>query len=810
MSKKHSRKQTADNQHSLPIKPPPVTNAIQISKRRLWLARLILALGMPLLLLGGLELSLRLAGFGYPASFFIPAQIAGHSYFVTNEKFGYRFFPPALARTPLPLRMASPKPASEYRIFLFGESAAQGDPDPSFGAGRYLEVLLRERYPGTDFHVICAAMTAINSHAILPIARECAHRDGDLWIIYMGNNEMVGPFGAATVFGSRAPPRAIVRTALAIKATKIGQAMNALAGKLKKDSSAPKSWSGMNMFKENRLTYDDASRLRAYRNFGANLEDILRAGHSAGVPILLSTVASSLKDCAPFASLHSLKLNDSRESDWDAQYHNGTNLEAQGDFSGALNAYKKAAAIDSTYAELLFRMGNCDLALTNTAQALRDFESARDYDALGFRADARINQIIKDAAARRADNGVQLVDAEKMLAAASPDGIPGQELFYEHVHLDFAGNYLLARAFAEEAAKKLPASITARAKGDWASAEFCDRHLAVSPWDRLRLWQMNFSRVSEPPFTDQLNDVPRARKYMAMLERLKNTLTAEAEGSARVAYHDAVTGAPEDYLLHQNFAQFLETISDVSPAVKEQTRACELLPCYPGPQNRLGQLLVRDGKTAEAITCFSNALALDKNYVPALNELGVTFANEGKTNEAAALFARAQLINSGFIETYFNWGFLDQSEGHLDQAIARYQSAAQMQPSGPAVYFAQAVSAAAQHRKQDAVKYFNTTLWMYPTFWQARYLLGVELATAENVNEAQAQFLEVTKRRPDFARAHLNLGVSFAKHGKLEEAMKEFTTTLQLNPADKSAQHFIETTRALMARKEQERAEAPR
>ena len=46
-------------------------------------------------------------------------------------------------------------------------------------------------------------MTAINSHAILPIARECARRDGDLWIIYMGNNEMVGPFGAGTVFGSR-------------------------------------------------------------------------------------------------------------------------------------------------------------------------------------------------------------------------------------------------------------------------------------------------------------------------------------------------------------------------------------------------------------------------------------------------------------------------------------------------------------------------------------------------------------------------------------------------------------------------------
>ena len=103
-----------------------------------------------------------------------------------------------------------------------------GDPDPTFGAWRYLQVLLRERFPGTDFEVVCVAMTAINSHAILPIARECARRDGDLWIIYMGNNEMVGPFGAGTVFGSRVPGTSIIRASLGLKSTKSGQLLNNL------------------------------------------------------------------------------------------------------------------------------------------------------------------------------------------------------------------------------------------------------------------------------------------------------------------------------------------------------------------------------------------------------------------------------------------------------------------------------------------------------------------------------------------------------------------------------------------------------
>jgi hypothetical protein len=66
-------------------------------------------------------------------------------------------------------------------------------------------MLLRERFPGQRFEVVNVAVTAINSHVILPIARECAQHQGDLWIVYMGNNEMVGPFGAATVFGTRAP-----------------------------------------------------------------------------------------------------------------------------------------------------------------------------------------------------------------------------------------------------------------------------------------------------------------------------------------------------------------------------------------------------------------------------------------------------------------------------------------------------------------------------------------------------------------------------------------------------------------------------
>ena len=52
-------------------------------------------------------------------------------------------------------------------------------------------------------------MTGINSHVILPLARDCEEARADVWVIYMGNNEVVGPFGAGTVFGSQTTAAAV-------------------------------------------------------------------------------------------------------------------------------------------------------------------------------------------------------------------------------------------------------------------------------------------------------------------------------------------------------------------------------------------------------------------------------------------------------------------------------------------------------------------------------------------------------------------------------------------------------------------------
>ena len=95
---------------------------------------------LPALVLGAVEIGLRLCGYGYSTSLFKRMRIGQEEFLVENDKFALRFFPPELARTPGPIRMKPSKPAGTYRIFILGESAAMGDPEPGFGAARYLEV----------------------------------------------------------------------------------------------------------------------------------------------------------------------------------------------------------------------------------------------------------------------------------------------------------------------------------------------------------------------------------------------------------------------------------------------------------------------------------------------------------------------------------------------------------------------------------------------------------------------------------------------------------------------------------------------
>jgi tetratricopeptide (TPR) repeat protein len=296
-----------------------------------------------------------------------------------------------------------------------------------------------------------------------------------------------------------------------------------------------------------------------YGNFAANLRDIVAVAHRSGAQVLISTVATNLKDCAPFASLHREGIRDDGLHSWEGLVRRGADLESAGSYAEALKPYLAAAEIDPQYAELQFRIARCLWALGDFAGAKERFVRARDLDTLRFRADSRLNEIIR---AQAGSPGVGVVDATEVLAGESAHEVPGSELFYEHVHMNPRGTYLLARAYFRQLDGMLPAELRRGAvSADVASEEDCERLLAFTPYDRLRVAGLVLAKLGRPPFTNQLN-------HSEELLRLKS----QAEGSTNyeevvAGYQWAIMQNPEDRLLHLNYGFLLHRYD---PAAAEQ------------------------------------------------------------------------------------------------------------------------------------------------------------------------------------------------------------------------------------------------
>jgi tetratricopeptide (TPR) repeat protein len=728
-----------------------------LGRGRRTLFRVVAVVVVPLLLISGLEAALRVAGYGYATTFFKPLRIGTEDYLVENDKFGWRFFPPEISRSPTPLRMLAHKPPGTFRIFLFGESAALGDPEPAFGAGRYLQRLLQERYPEMRFEVVCAAMTAINSHAVLPIARECAALQGDLWIIYMGNNEMIGPFGAVTVFGSQSPPLWYVRLTLAVEKTRVGQLFASLGRRLtERAGKHGPSWGGMQMFLKNQIAPGDPRKEKVYYSFQRNLEDILRSGRAAHVPMILSTVAVNLKDCAPFGSLTSTNPGASGEQ-FERLHAQAVESQGRGNFAEAARGFEQAAGLDPNYAELQFRWGQCLLGLTNAATAKAHFMQARDDDALPFRTDSRINTIISQAGARSAGRDLTLFDAVSLMAGNSPTGIPGDEAFYEHVHFNFAGNYLLARALADAVAPSLPLRIKQQMAETWASQETCEKDLGLTDWNRRDVYENMSRRLVQPPFTGQAANAQKARAWEQSVEEFHRQLNATNVEPARRIYLEAIGHWPDDFRLHVNYAAFLEAIQDLAGAQAEWNKVQTLLPHHYLAYFQIGRLLAQQDKTDEARNCLSRALEMRPDL------------SEG----------------------WYELGRLQGASGQFEAALGSFERARRLVPGEPRYRCEMAKALVKLNRGPEAIAQLEEAIRLGAVNWEAHYLLGEQLAFANRIPEARQEFEQTLKLKPAYVMAHLNLGVALVKEGQLEDARRQFEEVLRLEPDNQLARNAL-------------------
>ncbi len=506
---------------------------------RFWAIRAAIAIVAPILLLVAVELCLRAFNVGYSTELTQPCTVHGRPANCYNLFFPAPFFPPGMIKTPLVYAVPAEKAKGTYRIFVLGESAAMGDPDPAYSFSRYLEVMLAQRFPDRKFEVFNTGSVAINSHVSLLVAKGLAKLQPDVVILYSGNNEVVGPYGPGTVLSSSGMWLPAVRASIWFRSTRVGQLLTRLGAQ-------KQEWGGMEMFLDKQVPATSPLLQYAYTNFDSNLRDTITASHNAGARVIVSTVATNLKDCAPFSSQHRDGLSQDDLRSWSTLVNEGIRLEGIGDFAQALQVYRQASAIDDQYAELEFRIARCLEKTGDTQQAAEHFARARDLDTLRFRADSRINQINRSAAAA----GAEVVDAEALFAQQSPAGAPGSDLVYEHVHMTPAGNYLLARAMFRNIATQTSGQPVT--DDQIPSEAQCERLLALTGYDRYRITNEMLQRLERPPFTNQLNHSEQQLRLAVAAQA-----PVEDPDETVVEYRAAIAQRPDDRVLRYNFGLFL-------------------------------------------------------------------------------------------------------------------------------------------------------------------------------------------------------------------------------------------------------------
>ncbi|HEU0009453.1 MAG TPA: tetratricopeptide repeat protein [Verrucomicrobiae bacterium] len=600
--------------------PRPAT----LSRRKKWAMRAAAFVLVPVVLLGGAELVLRVAGYGHSTRFLVTSKTGKG--FTLNPWFTKRFFPQWNPGNSQPFFLPEEKGSNTVRIFILGESAALGTPSPAFSFGRMIEVMLRRQYPERRFEVCNAAMRGINSHVMRAIAADCARHEPDLFIVYAGNNELVGLHGADPESSLVDRHLWLSRAVHGLQGTRLGQWL----GSMKKREA--RETQDMDYFRKHRVAADDPARRRVYENFAENLKATCRSIERSGAKGLLLTVGANLKDFPPLASLHKRGLSEAQMQSWTNAFAAGAAAEEAGRFEEAAGHFEQAAAVDNEYAELNFRLGRCHLATGRVPTALQHVARARDTDALPFRPASNINDAIRDVKKAGTFSRITLVDVEARLGGdgTGRKSVVGDDVFLDHVHFRFAGDYGVARLILPSVMEALTDKLGAPRTNGIATTKECTAALGYNAWEEWQIASAIANQLARAPFLDQLDHARRQAAAEKTLKEQAAQFTTNDLAGALAVVRAAIEANPEDWQLKYNLGMMTHLTGDQTTAAAQFRLTVERFPEWPPARLMLGQALARAGRRWEAEEQFQECLRLAPDFVPAQRALQALAARPAK------------------------------------------------------------------------------------------------------------------------------------------------------------------------------------
>lgn len=398
---------------------------------------------MPVVVLILFELVLRMSGYGSDLRLFKTDQTG--KYYYLNPQIGKRYFTQETNATNGNIDFfRKEKAPGTLRIFVLGSSTALGFPYMYNGAfPQMMKYQLQQYYPDLDVEMINLSLTAINSYAILDIAREIPNYQPDAVLIYAGQNEYHGTLGIASSCKFAGNPL-FKRLFIQSKKLRFMQLIyNIIYSSNKANPSTDLHLTLMERLAAGqKIPFNSSAYKAGVIQFEQNLNAILNTFSSRKIPVVIGTLVTNQRGIHPFESAIS---NPELAGEWNRYYEDGKLALEKKDTLEALRLFSSANKLDSTSAECQFKLAEISSARKNYQSARKFYIHAKELDQLRFRAPGIFNQIITKAAA--AHQNVFLADVSAAFDSVSPHQIVGNELLLEHVHPNLTGYYLMAETF---------------------------------------------------------------------------------------------------------------------------------------------------------------------------------------------------------------------------------------------------------------------------------------------------------------------------------------------------------------------------
>ncbi len=558
----------------------------------------------------------------------------GVEWYQVNRSYLKKFFPNQAQLIPefKPNLFKKDKNPNIFRILCLGGSSMFGTPyQMTSNIPGIVRRQLRHIFPDREIEVINLAASAINSQVIKRLIPDLDVFEPDLVLIYMGHNEFYGPDGVgATTLEKNIP--FILDLKYILREIRIYQILRnwitspAPPQKVSDEKNLMREVSRGSLVE---LDSDDAKRI--YRDFSANLGNIVSQFKKKNIPLIVSDVISNL-EFAPFS--YPPKIG---EVDVDNIMEEIERQFAREEYPLALEHLIKLHRQDAQHALINFWMGKCFLAEGESDSALRYLILARDYDLLKFRAPSRINHIIEEICQQE---NLPFVSTASYFSRNSKNGIAGFDLFWEHLHPNTAGYYSIAELFTQRILE-MEILRTHREKLflplHMDSLNICWLDLAyadISIQNLTGKWPFRNFAVStiyldsaSPEIFQIVSDVYQ-RKIVWDDACYRSAAWFEKTGEfdlARNTYEAILEEYPLNFYAHYQLARLYRDLLRFDTAVKHYQISIESNPDYLFARLDLGMILINQGLFDMAIEHLKKALVLNSNQPNAAIEANINY-----------------------------------------------------------------------------------------------------------------------------------------------------------------------------------------